>query len=89
MAICIVCRSHLFKQHIMKKKPEKYKRLPVWIPVLDTHSMKGQMKNHSTLLETGEFIIKRLDMMVMKLLLKGNYIRCMSYAIAAGAFQPC
>lgn len=27
--------------------------------------------------------------MVMKVLLKGNYIRCISYAIAAGAFQPC
>lgn len=57
--------------------------------MLDTHSMKGHMKNHSTLIETGEFIIKRLNMKVMKVLLKGNYLRCMSYAIAAGAFQPC
>lgn len=72
-----------------EKETKKYKRLPVWIPVLDTHSMKGHMKNHSTLLETDEFIIKRLDTMVMKVLLKGNYIRYMSYAIAAGAFQPC
>lgn len=57
--------------------------------MLDTHSMKGHMENHSTLIETGEFIIKRLNMKVMKVLLKGNYLRCMSYAIVAGAFQPC